>query len=178
MDLKLILIPVVVIFIGVCYMIIMNNRGKGSVGLAQNIMKDFVLENIPSLLGSNFNVINLLEDAINPQHIWVVAYNQGGMHLIPATSNPINREIEKYEESVIYDAKKQLSGNLFTGNKSEKIDYIPFLAITNTSIDNSKNKIQISVAENTFKFKYQNKDCFGANQESEINSFLNYLNSI
>lgn len=173
----IIIIPVVIIIIGASFMIFMNKRGKQSQGVAQEVMKNFVREQIPVSKLGGAKIINLLEDSLNPQHMWVVAYNQDGMHLIPAKSNPISQTINKYEdETPIYDINKWLGANLFAGNKSEEYNYIPFSAITSVFIDEKKKKIQINIAETSLKLKYQNKDCFGADQESEIRSFLIYLN--
>lgn len=99
MDYRLLIIPGVVIAFGVIFMIVMSARGKKSGGKAQERMKDFAIQEYPCLKGTSFSVINLLEDAVNAQHIWVVAYDKGGMRLIPATSNPFTQTLTKYEDT-------------------------------------------------------------------------------
>ena len=109
MDYKMLIIPGIVIVFGVIFMIVMSARGKKAGGKAQDRMKDFAIQEYPCLKGTSFSVINLLEDAVNAQHIWVVAYDKGGMRLIPATSNPFTQTLTKYEDTTpLFDWKKQL----------------------------------------------------------------------
>lgn len=179
MDYKLLLIPVAVVLVGIIVMVMLNKKGKSSVGVAQNVMRDFVRTQIPAMQNVSMKIINLLEDAVNAQHIWIVAYNQDGMFLIPAESNPLTRTIERYEDLTPgFYLKKQLASNLFTGNKSEEIDYVPFSAIANTIVDSEKKKIKIIIENATKSFRYQNKDCFGADQQELIEEFLKYLKNV
>lgn len=62
-------------------------------------MKEFAVQEYPCLQEVSFSVINLLEDAINVQHIWVVAYDKGGMRFIPVKSNPFTQTLAKYEDT-------------------------------------------------------------------------------
>lgn len=177
MDYRLLAIPAGILIIGVIVMIVLNKRGSSAQGVAQNTMKNFVLQEIPSLANTDFKVIHLLEDAINAQHIWVLAYNHEGMYFIPAISNPITRSIKKYEElDHGFDIKKTLAANLWTGNKSEKTDFIRFSDITKAIVNEDKKNIQLFINESTKKFKYQMVDMFGANQEPEVLQLILYLN--
>ena len=161
MDYKVMIIPIVVVVLGVVFMVFMSRKGANSKGKAQACMKDFVLQEYPCLKGKNFSLINLLEDAVNAQHIWVVAYDEEGMRLIPATSNPLNQTLKKYEDVAYFDLKKQLAANLFAGNKSEENEYIPFSAITDVKMDEKAKKITLQIGNVKKSFKYQMKDCFG-----------------
>ncbi len=176
MDPKLLLLPAALIVVAVIVMIVLNKKAKQSVGKAQNVMKDYVLREIPNLSSHYFGVINLLENAINPQHIWVVAYDEGGMFFIPSVSNPLTQTIKRYEDiTPAFNLRKQIASNILAGNKSENIDYVPFSAITDIEIDENKKTIKISIGETSKNLKYQTKDCFGADQETELNKLLNYL---
>lgn len=155
MDLKLLAIPVVVVIVGVIVMVFLNKKGGRSAGVAQDVMKNYVREQLPDMQSAHLDVINLLEDSIDPQHIWIVAYNDSGMFFIPSTSNPFTRSINRYED--------------------ESVDYVPVSAITNTSVAQDKKKIKMHIGDVVKSFKYQNKDCFGANQEQELSRFLKYL---
>ncbi|MBJ8349492.1 hypothetical protein [Streptococcus zalophi] len=179
MNPMLLLVPVGIVIIGIVVMISLNARAKNSNGLAQNVMKDYVLEQVPSFRNTEFNVLNILDDAINTQHIWVVAYNKDGMFLIPSLSNPLSRTIKRYENlTPVFDLKKQVATKMFSGSSSEELDYIPFSAITETTIDKDKQKISIRVGDTTKRFKYQNKDCFGAEQSAVVESFLSTLEAV
>lgn len=179
MDYKLLIIPVVIVVLGIIFMIVMSARGKQSGGKAQDRMKEFAMQEYPCLKGAPFSVINLLEDAVNAQHIWVVAYDKGGMRLIPATSNPFTQVLTKYEDTTpFFDWKKQLAANLFVGNKTEDNEYIPYSAITNVTVDESRKKVILQIGNAEKSFKYQMKDCFGAPQDETLNAFFRYLKSI
>ncbi len=172
----LLMIPVALILVGVIVMVVLNKKASKSTGKAQNIMRDYVLSEIPNLSGSNFNVINLLEDAVSPEHIWVVAYNDDGMFFIPSKSNPLTQTIKRFEDiKPIFNLRKQIASSILAGNKSENIDYVPFSAITNVNVEENKKAITIYIGENTKNLKYQLVDCFGANQEMELNKLLDYL---
>ncbi len=176
MDPKLIMIPVGLIIVGVIVMIALNKKASKSTGKAQNVMRDYVLNEIPTLKGENFNVINLLEDAVSPEHIWVVAYSENGMFFIPSKSNPITQTIKRFEDiKPIFDLRKQIASSILAGNKSENIDYVPFSSITDIQMDDGKKSIKISIGETTKNLKYQLKDCFGADQETELNKLFSYL---
>ncbi|NEW09869.1 hypothetical protein GK047_28620 [Paenibacillus sp. SYP-B3998] len=157
MDLRLVVIPVVLVIVGVIVMVFLNKKGGRSAGVAQNVMMNYVREQLPNMQSANLDVINLLEDTINPEHIWVVAYNDSGMFFIPSTSNPFTRSINRYED--------------------ESIDYVPFSAITNKLVAQDKKKIKLHIGDVVKSFKYQNKDCFGANQEQELSKFIKYLSN-
>ncbi|MBE1553997.1 hypothetical protein [Sporosarcina limicola] len=157
MDIKLLAIPAVVIIVGVIVMVFLNKKGGRSASVAQDVMKNYVREQLPNMQSANLDVINLLEDTIDPEHIWVVAYNDSGMFFIPSTSNPFTRSIKRYEEG--------------------KVDYIPFSAITNKLVAQDKKKIILHLGDIVKSFKYQNKDCFGANQEQELSKFIKYLSN-
>lgn len=179
MDYKMLIIPGAVIVFGIIFMIVMSARGNKSGGKAQDRMKDFAIQEYPCLKDAPFSVINLLEDAINAQHIWVVAYDKGGMRLIPATSNPFTQTLTKYEDMTpLFDWKKQLAANLFVGNKTEENEYIPYSAITSAVVDESRKKITLEMGNVKKTFKYQTKDCFGAPQDETLNAFFRYLKSI
>lgn len=179
MDFRLFIIPGIVIIFGVIFMVVMSIRGSKSGGKAQERMRSFAIQEYPVLEQTDFSVINLLEDALNAQHIWVVAYDKGGMRLIPATSNPFNQTLTKYEDNTpMFDWKKQLAANLFTGNKTEKNEYIPFTAITEAKVDERSKKIILHIGTVTKSFKYQSKDCFGAPQEDALDKFFRYLKAI
>ena len=179
MDYRLLIIPGVVIAFGVIFMIVMSARGKKSGGKAQERMKDFAIQEYPCLKGTSFSVINLLEDAVNAQHIWVVAYDKGGMRLIPATSNPFTQTLTKYEDTTpFFDWKKQLAANLFVGTKTEENEYIPYSAVTSAVVDESRKKVVLQIGNVKKSFKYQTKDCFGAPQDETLNAFFRYLKSI
>ncbi len=175
MDYKMLIIPVVVIIAGVVFMLFMSKKGAKSLGKAQACMRNFVLQEYPCLNGKKFSLINLLEDAINAQHIWVVAYDEEGMRLIPAISNPLNQTLKKYEDIAYFDLKKQLAVNLFAGNKSEENEYIPFSAITDVKLDERGKKITLQIGNVKKSFKYQTKDCFGSPQDEELQRFFKYL---
>lgn len=178
MDMKLLLIPAGILIIGVVVMIILNKKGGSAQGVAQDVMKNFVTREIPDLANTDFKVINLLEDAINAQHIWVLAYNHEGMYFIPAISNPLTRSIKRYEElDHGLNLKKALAANLWTGDKSERIDYVSFSDITKAAVDEKKKSIRLFINEWTKTFKYQSVDMFGANQEPEVLQLIVYLNS-
>lgn len=141
--------------------------------------KEFAVQEYPCLQDASFSVINLLEDTLNAQHIWVVAYDKGGMRFIPAKSNPFTQTLAKYEDTTpFFDWKKQLAANLFVGNKTEENEYIPYSAITRTEIDESSKKVVIHIGNIKKSFKYQLKDCFGAPQEEALNAFFQYLKKI
>lgn len=178
MDYRILIIPVVVVVGGIIFMIVMSIRGAKSVGKAQECMRRLALHEYPVLSNTEFSVINLLEDALNAQHIWVVVYDKGGMRLIPTKSNPFTQTMEKYEDDTpMFDWKKQLAANLFVGNKTEKNEYIPFSAITDAKIDEQGKKIILQIGTVKKSFKYQRKDCFGAPQEDTLNDFFQYLNA-
>ena len=100
-----------------------------------------------------------MEDAVNAQHIWVVAYDKGGMRLIPATSNPFTQTLTKYEDTTpFFDWKKQLAANLFVGNKTEENEYIPYSAVTSAVVDESRKKVVLQIGNVKKSFKYQTKD--------------------
>lgn len=174
----MLIIPGVVIVFGIIFMIVMSARGKKSGGKAQDRMKDFAIQEYPCLKGTSFSVINLLEDAVNAQHIWVIAYDKGGMRIIPATSNPFTQTLTKYEDTLHFDLKKYLAANLLTGNKTDENEYIPYSAITSATVDESRKKVIIQIGEVKKSFKYQMKDCFGTPQEETLNLFFQYLKSI
>lgn len=178
MDYKLLIIPGVVVVFGIIFMIVMSARGKKSGGKAQDRMKEFAIQEYPCLEGTPFSVINLLEDAANAQHIWVVAYDKGGMRLIPTTSNPFTQTLEKYEDTTFFDWKKQIAANIFAGNKTEENEYIPYAAITSAVVDENRKKIVLQIGDVKKSFKYQLKDCFGAPQEETLNAFFRYLKSV
>ena len=179
MDYKMLIIPGIVIVFGVIFMIVMSARGKKAGGKAQDRMKDFAIQEYPCLKGTSFSVINLLEDAVNAQHIWVVAYDKGGMRLIPATSNPFTQTLTKYEDTTpLFDLKKQLAANRFVGNKTEENEYIPYSAVTSAVVDENRKKVVLQIGNVKKSFKYQMKDCFGAPQDETLNEFFRYLKSI
>lgn len=179
MDYKLLIIPGVVIVLGVLFMVFMSARGSRSVGKAQERMKEFAVQEYPCLRGTPFSVINLLEDASNAQHIWVVAYDQGGMRLIPTTLNPYTQTLTKYVDvTPLFNWKKQLAANLFAGNKSEENEYIPYSAITSASVDENRKRVSLQLGEVRKSFRYQMKDCFGAPQDETLSAFFRYLKSI
>lgn len=179
MDYKLFIIPGVVVVLGIIFMIVMSARGKKSGGKAQDRMKDFAIQEYPCLKDTPFSVINLLEDALNAQHIWVVAYDKGGMRLIPATSNPFTQTLTKYKDTTpAFEWKKLIAANVFTGNKTEENEYIPYAAITSAVVDESHKKVVLQLGDVKKSFKYQSKDCFGAPQEETLNEFFRYLKSI
>lgn len=179
MDPKLLLIPLALVAVGAIVMIFLNKKGARSEGVAQEVMKTYVMDQLPSLQTTYFDVVNLLEDAVNAQHIWVVAYNQEGLFFIPSLSNPLTQTLKRYEDSApAFNLKQQLAATLFAGNTSENIDYIPFSAITNVSVQQDQKKIQIAIGETIKDFKYQSKDCFGADQEDVLNEFFRYLNAV
>ncbi len=176
MDPKLLIIPAALIIVGIIVMIVLNKKASKSTGKAQNVMNEYVLNEIPNLNGLNFNVINLLENAVSPEHIWVVAYNEDGMFFIPSKSNPMTQTIKRFEDiKPIFNLRKQIASSILASNKSENIDYVPFASITDVQIEKNKKTIKISIGENTKNLKYQLKDCFGANQETELNKLLDYL---
>ncbi len=179
MDYKIIFIGVGVLLIGLIVMITLNKKARGASGVAQDVMKQYVLKEVPSLQSTSFKVINILEDAINANHIWVTAYNNDGMFLIPSLPNPISRTISRYEDlTPAFDIKKQIASTVLVGDKSEEIDYVPFSAVSDVVIDRDKKKIEIHIGDAKKKFKYQNKDCFGADQEEVVYSFISKLSSI
>ncbi len=176
MDPKLLIIPAALVFVGLVVMIVLNKKASKSTGKAQNVMKEYVINEIPNLRGVNFNVINLLENAVSPEHIWVVAYNEDGMFFIPSKSNPMTQTIKRFEDiQPIFNLRKQIASSILAGNKSENIDYVPFSSITDVKIDQATKSINIAIGEATKNLKYQLKDCFGANQEIELNKLLAYL---
>lgn len=178
MDFKLLLIPAGIILIGIIVMVFLNKKGNSSQGKAQEVIKEYVHREIPVLQTASFNVINLLEDAINAQFIWVVAFNADGMHLLPTSTNPFNQTMKRYkDETPSFNWKKQLAANLFAGNKTENEDYVPFSAITNVAIDRNNKKIKIIIGEVSKSFKYQSKDCYGFAQDRIIEKFTTYLES-
>lgn len=179
MDYTMLIIPVAVIAFGVIFMIIMSARGTKAGGKAQERMKEFAVQEYPCLQDVAFSVINLLEDAINAQHIWVVVYDKGGMRFIPAKSNPFTQTLAKYEDTTpFFDWKKQLAANLFVGNKTEENEYVPYSAITKAEIDESSKKVILHIGNVKKSFKYQLKDCFGAPQDDALNAFFQYLKKI
>ena len=179
MDYKLLIIPGVVIVFGIIFMIVMSARGKKSGGKAQDRMKDFAIQEYPCLKDTSFSVINLLEDALNAQHIWVVAYDRGGMRVIPATSNPFTQTLTKFIDTTpSFDWKKQLAANLFVGNKTEENEYIPYSAITSVTVDEKRKKVILEIGNVKKTFKYQMKDCFGAPQDETLNMFFRYIKSV
>lgn len=178
MDYKLLIIPIVIIVLGIIFMMIMSARGKKAGGKAQDRMKEFAIQEYPCLKGASFSVVNLLEDAINAQHIWVVAYDKEGMRLIPATSNPFSQTLTKYEATTFFDVKKYLAANLFVGNKTEDSEYIPYSAITNATVDEKHQKVILHIGNIKKCFKYQTKDCFGTPQGETLNAFFQYLKNI
>lgn len=153
-------IPAAMIAVGIIFMIVMNSRGSRSVGVAENVMHDYILKQIPALGATHFDVINLLEDVVSPEYIWVVAFNKEGIYFVPSSSNPFTQTVERYEA-------------LSSAN-----DYVPVSAITQTAVDTSKKRIIISMSDVEKRFKYQDKDMFGANQTEKITSFIGYLNSL
>ncbi len=179
MDYKLLIIPGVVVVFGIIFMIVMSARGKKSGGKAQDRMKDFAIQEYPCLKDTSFSVINLLEDAVNAQHIWVVAYDRNGMRVIPATSNPLTQTLTKFIDTTPYfDWKKQLAANLFVGNKTEENEYIPYSAITSVTVDEKHKKVILEIGNVKKTFKYQMKDCFGAPQDETLNMFFRYIKSV
>lgn len=160
MDYKLLIIPGTVIIFGVIFMFAMSARGKKSGGKAQACMKNFVIQEYPCLESASFSVINLLENTVNAQHIWVVAYDKGGLRIIPATSNPFTQTLTRYEEEALEN------------------EYIPYSAITSVTVDESRKKIILQLGNIRKSFKYQMKDCFGAPQEETVKLFFQYLKQI
>lgn len=178
MDYTLFIIPVIVVAAGVIFMAFMSSRGTKSVGKAQEKMKAFAVQEYPFLEGKEFSVINLLEDAVNAQHIWVVVYDKSGMRLIPTTSDPFTQTLTKYEDVTFLNWKKQLAANLFVGNKTEENEFIPYTAITRAIVDEYSQKVIIHIGSVEKSFKYQMKDCFGAPQEETLKTFFRYLKNI
>ena len=89
----------------------------------------------------------------------MVAYDKGGMRLIPATSNPFTQTLTKYEDTTpFFDWKKQLAANLFVGNKTEENEYIPYSAVTSAVVDESRKKVVLQIGNVKKSFKYQTKD--------------------
>ena len=179
MNYKLLLIPAAFIVFGIVLMIVMSARGKKSVGKAQECMRNFAIQEYPCLKDTSFSVINLLEDAINAQHIWVVAYDKGGMRFIPTRSDPYTQTMTKYVDNTpLLDWTKQLAANLFVGNKTEENEYIPYSAITGVALDESRKRITLEMGNVTKSFRYQAKDSFGCPQEETLNAFFRYLKCI
>ena len=176
MSMTFLLIPTAVVVFGVVFMLVMNKRGQQAGGKAQDAMRRLALQEYPCLEGKEFSVINLLEDAINAQHIWVIAYDKSGMRLIPAKSNPFTQTMEKYEDDTpLFNWKKQLAAHLFVGNKTESNEYLPFAAVDKAEIDASAQKITLYLGGVRKGFKYQMKDCFGHPQQKELEIFFQYL---
>lgn len=155
MDLRLLAIPAALVIVAVIVMVLQNKKVSRSAGVAQDVMRNYVREQLPDMQSAELDVINLLQDAIQPQHIWVVAYNDSGMFFIPSSSNPYTQSITRYED--------------------ERIDYIPFSAINNSSVAQDKKKIRMHIGDVVKSFKYQNKDCFGVNHEQELSKFIRHL---
>ena len=126
-------------------------------------MRDYVKAEVPNLKNQKFDVINLLEDAINCEYIWVVAYNKQGMYFLPSKSNPFNQTIKRYEdETPALNWRKLVASNVFKGSHTEDINYLPFSAIKAVEINHHKKKIKIEIGNVIKRLKYQSKDCFGA----------------
>lgn len=70
-------------------------------------------------------MVNLLKDAVMAKHIWAAAYDKGGVRPIPRC----------------LIGKSHSPANLFTGNKTEKNEYISFAAITDAKADECSKKI-------------------------------------
>jgi len=155
MDLRLLVIPVAILIVAAIVMVYLNKKGSRSAGRAHEVMKNYAREQLPNMQSANFDVINLLKDGLNPEYISIVAYNESGMFFIPSTTNPFTQSITRYEDA--------------------SIDYVPFSAITSTSVAQDKKKIKLHIGDVVKSFKYQNKDCFGANQEQELSKFIKYL---
>ncbi|MDO5061536.1 MAG: hypothetical protein Q4D77_00040 [Peptostreptococcaceae bacterium] len=178
MSIGMLIFPALILGIGIVVMVVLNMRGKSATGVAQNVMKEYAYSQIPMLREKNFEVINLLEDAVNAQHIWVIAYDPSVLFLIPSISNPLTRTIKRYEDMTpAFNLKKAIASNLLVGSKSEDIEHLQYSEIDQVTIDPATKKIQISVGGTTKKFKYMDKDCFGADQKEALERFFTYLKS-
>ena len=175
MDFTLLAFPAIFIVAGIGVMIFMSKRGQASAGVAQDRMREYAIQEYPELEGTSFSVIDLMEDALNAQHIWVIAYDKGGMRFIPTISNPLTQTLKKYEEVVTLNWKKMIAMNLFVGNKTGENEYVPFSAVTEVRVDRGTKKVMIRIGDAKKSFKYLEKDCFGAPQETQLEEFFGYL---
>jgi len=101
----------------------------------------------------------------------VVAYDQEGMFLIPAVSDPLTQTISRYEsEAPAFSPPSDDSAG--------ETDYVPFSAVTSAEVDTDRKRIRFIVGNESKTFKYQDKDCFGGDQQETIQRFLSTLGSI
>lgn len=176
MNTNLLIFPALILGIGIIVMIVLNMRGKNASGVAQDVMKEYVYSEIPMLRKQEIGVIDLLEGGVNTHHIWVVAYDPNGLFLIPSISDPLTRTIKRYEDMTpAFDLKKAIARDMLGGSNSEKIEYLKFSEIDQVSIDTSAKTIEISAGGSTTKFRYMDKDCFGADRKEDMDRFFNYL---
>ncbi|MCX4026033.1 hypothetical protein H0A36_23595 [Endozoicomonas sp. SM1973] len=162
MDNNLLLIPLIILLVGGFVMVFLTIKGKHSQGKARSVMTEYVRNEIPILRNTNFDVINLLDNSLNAQHIWVFAYNLDGMYLIPTTTNPFTQTMKRYEGETHYNLT----------------DFMPYSGINTVTIDRNKKRIEICIGDISQTFRYQNKDCYGATQEKTIEHFFNYLEKL
>ena len=179
MDTRLFLIPAGIFIIAIIVIVILNKRARKPGGMAPGVIDEFVREQLPNMREAHLNVVCALEDALNAQHMWVIAYNQDGMFFIPSVPNPFTRTLKRYEDlTPTFNLKKQIAANLLVGNKTENIDYVPTVAITRVILSAKKDKVKICVGDTIKSFKFSDRDFFGADQTEALNSFLGLLNSI
>lgn len=183
MDPKLYFIPAAVMITGVTILIIvcviLKKKAKVSDGVAQKAMKEFVNTQISASQSVNMKVINLQDESIRAQYIWIAAYNKEGIFLIPVIPNPFTQSFKRYEDlTPEFNWRKQLAAHILSGNKAEEIDYIPRSAITQAVIDSTTKKVTLVVGNIQKTFKYDKKDCFGVAQEEVVEDFLSYLKEI
>lgn len=176
MDPILIFIPVALVVLGIVAMVVLNKKGKQANGVSQQVMQAYAKEQLPQA-ADDVRVINLLDDGVGTSHIWVVAYESKGMHIIPTVANPFTRTMERYTDQVpLFHLKKQLASHILGGDKTEDIEYVPYNALTSVKVDAQQKKIRLQIGETAKTFRYQSKDCFGKDQEEALAAFLGYLN--
>lgn len=178
MDYRLFLIPVGMVIVAVIVLIFLSKKGQEHTVHAQADMKNYALEEIPGLKGTYFDVVQLLENAVNVQHFWVVAYNKEGMWLIPSSLNVLTQVYSRYEDiTPAFNLKKQIAAHMFVGNRSENIDYVPFSAVSKALVDESKRKIEVSVGGEEKSFKYATNG-YGEEQLAALRRFLDTLKGL
>lgn len=178
MDQKFLFIPIVIVILAIFGQIFLRKKAEIHTENAQANMKKYALKEMPVLGGTYFEVVQLLEDTINAQHFWVIAYNKGGMWFIPSSINILTGVYSRYEDlTSTFNVKKQIGLCLFAGDRSENIDYIPFSAIRDVFVDENKCKIVIAINDIVKTFKYATNG-YGEEQLAAMHNFLDFLKSI
>lgn len=178
MDYNVLLIPAIVFFIGIMYMLLEYQKRKHSGKLPKNTLALFTASLIPKEQNVNMRIITLLDESESIPYIWVLSFNQDSLYFIPAVASPSIDSIQKYKDSTEALEWIHPLNSLSADNQHEDIGYIHISEITKFFLDKDTRTIALTVGAGTKTFKYENLDCFGVNQEAGIIDLETYLKLI